>query len=114
MGHQPLWYTPTGPFVPSTRAAPLPDRPPDDHLIFHDDFSTFDFSTWKHELTMGVDMEFKQVNSRDNSYVRDGVLFLKPTLTEDKLDENAWRDSTQLVGQHRRSLGNRTCEPVHG
>eukprot|EP00471_Norrisiella_sphaerica_P000230 CAMPEP_0184484960 /NCGR_PEP_ID=MMETSP0113_2-20130426/6609_1 /TAXON_ID=91329 /ORGANISM="Norrisiella sphaerica, Strain BC52" /LENGTH=471 /DNA_ID=CAMNT_0026866195 /DNA_START=277 /DNA_END=1692 /DNA_ORIENTATION=+ len=41
---------------------------------------------WKHELTMGGggNWEFEMyVNSRRNSYVRDGVLFMKPTLTSD-------------------------------
>ena len=75
-----------------------------DGLIFADDFNTFDMSTWKHELTMGGggNWEFQMyVNSRDNSYVRDGVLFIKPTLTTDVLGESLvrgagpqWQDNT--------------------
>lgn len=104
MAHKHSWSMLLCLFVACTRAATLPDRPPDDQLIFHDDFSTFDFSTWKHEITMGGggNWEFEMyVNSRDNSYVRDGVLFLKPTLAEDKLGKKRveglnpnWPDNT--------------------
>jgi len=55
-------------------------------LVFHDDFNELNMRKWKHELTMGGggNWEFEMyVNSRRNSYVRDGVLFMKPTLTSD-------------------------------
>mmetsp|Transcript_28502 Transcript_28502/g.69502 ORF Transcript_28502/g.69502 Transcript_28502/m.69502 type:complete len:486 (-) Transcript_28502:356-1813(-) len=55
-------------------------------LVFNDDFDTLNMRKWKHELTMGGggNWEFEMyVNSRRNSYVRDGVLFMKPTLTSD-------------------------------
>jgi beta-glucanase (GH16 family) len=58
-------------------------------LIFSDDFSKgIDFSVWKHEITMGGggNWEFEYyANNRSNSFVRDGVLHLKPTLTADRL-----------------------------
>jgi len=55
-------------------------------LIFNDDFNTFDLKTWEHELTLagGGNWEFEwYVNNRSNSYVKDGVLYVKPTMTED-------------------------------
>lgn len=57
-----------------------------DTVIFQDDFTTFNFATWEHELTMGGggNWEFEwYVNNRTNSYVKEGVLHLLPTLTED-------------------------------
>jgi len=57
-------------------------------LIFSDDFTKFDMKTWKHEITLsgGGNWEFEwYVNNRSNSYVRDGVLYIKPTLTEDAI-----------------------------
>lgn len=57
-------------------------------LVFNDDFNTFDMKTWEHELTMsgGGNWEFEwYANNRSNSYVKDGVLYIKPTLTEDAI-----------------------------
>lgn len=56
-------------------------------LIFEDNFDTLNFDTWQHEITAGGggNWEFQYyTNNRTNSYVRDGALYLKPTLTEDK------------------------------
>ena len=55
-------------------------------LIFSDDFNTFDLKKWKHEITMGGggNWEFEIYNNRrQNSWVKDGVLYLQPTLTTD-------------------------------
>jgi beta-glucanase (GH16 family) len=55
-------------------------------LIFEDDFNKLDFKKWQHELTLGGggNWEFEwYVNNRTNSYVKNGVLYLKPSLTED-------------------------------
>jgi beta-glucanase (GH16 family) len=57
-------------------------------LVFSDDFNTFDMKTWEHELTMsgGGNWEFEwYVNNRSNSYVKNGVLYIKPTFTEDAI-----------------------------
>jgi hypothetical protein len=57
-------------------------------LIFNDDFNTFDMKTWEHEITLsgGGNWEFEwYVNNRTNSYVKDGVLYIKPSLTEDAI-----------------------------
>ena len=65
-------------------------------LIFSDDFNTLDFDTWEHERTLsgGGNWEFEwYVNNRSNSYVKDGILYIKPTLTVDYLGDNGLRTS---------------------
>jgi hypothetical protein len=62
-------------------------------LIFSEDFSKgLDFSVWKHEITIGGggNWEFEYyANNRSNSFVSNGVLHLKPTLTADRLGKSA-------------------------
>ncbi|XP_070557751.1 beta-1,3-glucan-binding protein-like [Ptychodera flava] len=56
-------------------------------LIFEDTFDTFRFDVWQHEITAwgGGNAEFQYyINNRSNSYVRDNILYIKPTLTLDK------------------------------
>ncbi len=51
-------------------------------LVLDDDFKTFDFKTWKHEITLagGGNWEFEYYsNNRSNSYVENGILYIKPT-----------------------------------
>lgn len=63
-------------------------------LIFQDDFNEFDLSVWKHELTLGGggNHEFQlYVNSRNNSFVQNGTLHIKPTLTQDNVGKVAMR-----------------------
>mmetsp|Transcript_56125 Transcript_56125/g.93538 ORF Transcript_56125/g.93538 Transcript_56125/m.93538 type:complete len:431 (-) Transcript_56125:97-1389(-) len=53
-------------------------------LIFEENFDTLDLSRWQHELTLsgGGNWEFEYyTNNRTNSYVKNGVLYIKPTLT---------------------------------
>jgi len=60
-------------------------------LIFQDNFDDLDFRTWEHEVTSvsGGNKEFQvYVNNRSNSFVRDGSLYLKPTLTKDTYGED--------------------------
>jgi hypothetical protein len=66
-------------------------------LIFEENFDKFNLSRWQHELTMagGGNWEFQwYVNNRSNSYVKNGVLYLKPTLTEDAIGETNMRTGT--------------------
>ncbi|KAK3087910.1 hypothetical protein FSP39_012365 [Pinctada imbricata] len=59
--------------------------------IFEDNFDSFDFQVWEHEITANGngDMEFQYyTNNRSNSYVRDGVLYIKPTLTANTYGES--------------------------
>jgi beta-glucanase (GH16 family) len=51
-------------------------------LVWQDEFDTFDLSKWNHLVTAwgGGNQEFEYYrNDRRNSYVRDGVLYLRPT-----------------------------------
>jgi len=53
-------------------------------LVFEENFEEFDTAVWQHELTMGgnTNWEFQYyTNNRTNSFVQEGVLVLKPTLT---------------------------------
>lgn len=61
-------------------------------LIFDEEFDTLNFKTWQHELTMsgGGNWEFEwYVNNRSNSYVKNGILYIMPTLTENAIGTNA-------------------------
>lgn len=56
-------------------------------VIFEDSFDRLDLDTWQHEITMsgGGNWEFQVYhNSRTNSYTKNGVLFINPTLTNDR------------------------------
>ena len=53
-------------------------------LIFEDNFDTLNFKKWQHEITLGGggNWEFEHyTNNRTNSFVQNGVLHIKPTLT---------------------------------
>lgn len=58
-------------------------------LVFTEDWSKgIDFSLWKHEITMGGggNWEFEYyINNRSNSFVDNGTLIIKPTLTADRI-----------------------------
>jgi beta-glucanase (GH16 family) len=60
-------------------------------IIFEDNFDFLDFEKWGHEKTLsgGGNWEFQVYdNTRDNSYARGGILYIKPTLTNDRYGEN--------------------------
>ena len=59
-------------------------------LIFEDNFDTFDLKKWRHENTMAKAFHWF-VNDTENSYVKNGKLHLKPTLTADIYDEEFLR-----------------------
>jgi len=55
-------------------------------MVFYDDFNDFDLSVWQHEINGdgGGNGEFEYyANNRSNSYVRNSILYLKPTYTND-------------------------------
>ena len=57
-------------------------------LALEDEFDTFNLSLWKHEITLsgGGNWEFQAyLNNRSSSYVRDGILYIKPILMEDQI-----------------------------
>jgi len=63
-----------------------------DTLVWEDQFDKLDFNKWQHEITMGGggNWEFEWYNNnRTNSFVKDGVLHLQPTLTQDAIGLDA-------------------------
>jgi len=74
--------------------APIPPTPTPTgpRMIFQDEFNKLDFSVWEHELTLAGDGNFcfqQYANNRTNSYVKNGILYLKPTLTSAIIGEGA-------------------------
>jgi len=60
-------------------------------IMFEDLFDRFDLSVWGHEITMsgGGNWEFQVYsNTRTNSYTKNGILYIMPTLTNDKFGDN--------------------------
>ncbi|XP_030852677.1 beta-1,3-glucan-binding protein-like [Strongylocentrotus purpuratus] len=71
--------------------------PPCNGLIFQEEFDSLNLDIWEHELTAGGggNWEFQYYTKNvSNSYVRDGKLFIKPTLTTDKLGEGSLSSGT--------------------
>ncbi|CAO1306523.1 unnamed protein product [Diamesa hyperborea] len=63
-------------------------------LIFEENFDELDFETWQHEITLagGGNWEFQvYTNNRSNSFVEDGNLNIRPSLTADEFTENFLR-----------------------
>lgn len=73
-------------------------------LIFEDNFDFINFDVWEHEITAsgGGNWEFQYyTNNRSNSYTKDGVLYVKPTLTSDKYGEQFLTSGTlELYGNN--------------
>ena len=68
-------------------------------LIFSDEFDDFSTSRWKHEQTLGGggNWEFQYYcNNRSNSYVKNGILYLKPTLLADTIGEDKVRNGYNM------------------
>ncbi|KAI8990013.1 concanavalin A-like lectin/glucanase domain-containing protein [Pilobolus umbonatus] len=68
-------------------------------LVFEDHFNKFNFKNWQHEITLsgGGNWEFEwYTNNRSNSFVQDGVLYLKPTLTSETIGESAVRSGGRM------------------
>ncbi|KAJ9598214.1 hypothetical protein L9F63_011097 [Diploptera punctata] len=60
-------------------------------LVWSDEFDTLDESKWNHLVTAwgGGNQEFEYYrNSRTNSYVKDGVLYIKPTWTSSEYGDD--------------------------
>ena len=59
-------------------------------LVLEDDFKTFNLSLWRPEITAGGggNWEFEiYENNRTTSFVRNGMLNIKPALTADDIGE---------------------------
>lgn len=98
-------------------------------VVLQDHFNTptIDPQIWKHDLTLGGggNWEFQwYVNNRTNSFIEDGVLYLRPTLTADLLGEDKvmnggnvdlWADgctSNGFYGCQRSSNGANIINPI--
>ncbi|KAL9698639.1 hypothetical protein quinque_002080 [Culex quinquefasciatus] len=60
-------------------------------LIFEDNFDRLDLERWQHEHTLGGggNWEFQYyLNNRQNSYIENGVLYLRPTLLVEGDDDS--------------------------
>ena len=73
-------------------------------IILDEEFEKLDFKRWKHDITLGGggNWEFELYhNNRTNSYVKNGVLYIKPTLTEDQIGVDNLRNgyTMDLWGQ---------------
>lgn len=85
--------TTTSTTVTTTTSSQQPQVPttsttggPPNKLILFDDFNTFNLGLWKHEITLGGggNWEFQAYyNNRSTSYVKNGILYIKPGLTAD-------------------------------
>ncbi|XP_055608297.1 beta-1,3-glucan-binding protein-like [Uranotaenia lowii] len=71
-------------------------------LIFEDNFDRLNLENWQHEHTLHSRLkvpsahgEFQYyLNSRRNSYVEDGILYLRPTLIADEFGEEFLKSGT--------------------
>ncbi|KAI8356064.1 concanavalin A-like lectin/glucanase domain-containing protein [Mortierella sp. GBAus27b] len=68
-------------------------------LLFSDEFDTLDNSVWRHDLTLtgGGNYEVQAyINNRTNTFVKDGVFYIRPTLTEHRIGAQALRENGVL------------------
>ncbi|CAG0884834.1 unnamed protein product [Cyprideis torosa] len=73
-------------WVTTVNGVPVPPEQAG-QLIWEDNFDTFNLNRWAHEKTAsgGGNWEFQIYdNNRTNSYVKDGNLYILPTLTEER------------------------------
>ncbi|KAF9569993.1 hypothetical protein EC968_002352 [Mortierella alpina] len=71
----------------------------DSCLLFEDNFDRLDNSIWRHDLTMtgGGNFEFQlYINNRSTTFVRDGIFYIRPTLTEARIGTAPLRDGGVL------------------
>ncbi|KAF9925062.1 hypothetical protein FBU30_005111 [Linnemannia zychae] len=68
-------------------------------LIFSDEFNKLDNSIWRHDITLtgGGNYEVQAyLNNRTNTFVRDGIFYIRPTLTEYRIGARALREGGVL------------------
>ncbi|KAG0278786.1 hypothetical protein BGZ95_003184, partial [Linnemannia exigua] len=61
-------------------------------LLFSDEFDKLDNSVWRHDITLtgGGNFEVQAyLNNRTNTFVRDGIFYIRPTLTEYRIGARA-------------------------
>jgi len=72
-----------------------------DTLIWEDNFDFLDFKKWEHERTLsgGGNWEFELYrNNRTNSFTKDGVLYIQPTLTSEAIGLQAMMQDYNIWG----------------
>ncbi|KAF8979219.1 hypothetical protein BGZ46_005687 [Entomortierella lignicola] len=72
---------------------------PNSCLLFADEFDTLDNSVWRHDLTLtgGGNYEVQAyINNRTNTFVKDGVFYIRPTLTENRIGVQALHENGVL------------------
>uniref|UniRef100_A0A6P7GWK3 Beta-1,3-glucan-binding protein-like n=1 Tax=Diabrotica virgifera virgifera TaxID=50390 RepID=A0A6P7GWK3_DIAVI len=71
-------------------------------IIFEDNFDELDLNKWNHEQTLGGggNWEFQwYTNDRNNSYVKDGELHIRPTLLADQYGNDFLYSGTIDLGK---------------
>ncbi|KAG0312572.1 hypothetical protein BGZ99_009388 [Dissophora globulifera] len=61
-------------------------------LLFGDEFDKLDTSRWRHDLTLTGGGNFEAqayINNRTNTFVKDGIFYIRPTLTENRIGSAA-------------------------
>ena len=84
---------------------PLTDQD-SETLVWAEEFDILNEATWQHLVTgwRGGNHEFQYYrDDRRNSFVRDGVLYIKPTLTADELGE-------EFINSGQINLTEKGCE----
>ncbi|XP_072940474.1 beta-1,3-glucan-binding protein-like [Epargyreus clarus] len=74
------------PTVTTVSGSHAPSKYCSGDMIFQEDFEELDLEKWQHENTLsgGGNWEFQYYsNNRTNSFVHDGLLFIRPSLTAD-------------------------------
>ncbi|KAF8940282.1 hypothetical protein BGZ47_007804 [Haplosporangium gracile] len=68
-------------------------------LMFSDEFDKLDNSVWKHDITLtgGGNFEVQAyLNNRTNTFVRDGIFYIRPTLTEYRIGAEALHNGGKM------------------
>ncbi|KAF9586445.1 hypothetical protein BGW38_004872 [Lunasporangiospora selenospora] len=74
-------------------------KPRDQCLLFSDEFDSLDNSVWRHDITLSGGGNFEvqaYINNRTNTFVKDGVFYIRPTLTEVRIGVEAMRNGGVL------------------
>ncbi|KAG0282419.1 hypothetical protein BGZ96_000490, partial [Linnemannia gamsii] len=68
-------------------------------LLFSDEFDKLDNSVWRHDITLtgGGNFEVQAyINNRTNTFVRDGIFYIRPTLTEYRIGSEALHNGGKM------------------
>ncbi|KAF8939050.1 hypothetical protein BGZ58_010805 [Dissophora ornata] len=74
-------------------------QPKDNCMLFGDEFDKLDNSKWRHDLTLtgGGNFEVQAyINNRTNTFVKNGIFYIRPTLTEYRIGADALHEGGVL------------------